>query len=133
MSSVVAERVAALKERLQPITEAPSLRRVNGIGVTLLGTLRDDALKPMCFKMHWITVLWIPLIPICVYLVDNPAGPSYRFYRSLSVFDFHSLYRGRLGKFYLSVAGEALLGFAIVLIALFVVAFVVSGVRSSFR
>lgn len=78
--------------------------------------MTDDLLKGGYFKMYWFTALWVPLIPICVYLVDVPMGASYRFLKKMSLSDFHSIYSGRLGKFYLTVLGEAVIGVIMVVI-----------------
>jgi hypothetical protein len=107
-------RASLLKAKLQDISSAPMLRRVNGAGFCLLGMLTDDLPKGYYIKMYWFTMLWVPMIPICVYLVDEPKGSYYRFFKRMSLSDFHSIYKGRLGRFYLTVLGEAVMGVVVV-------------------
>lgn len=114
-------RAGMLKVRLRNAPTAPILRRGNGFGFCLLGVLRDDLLKGAYFKMYWFTALWVPIIPIRVFLVDRPIGNSYRFLKTMTLSDFHTIYRGRLAKFYLTVLGEAVFGIVVVIIAVSVV------------
>lgn len=123
------ERLEVLKAKLKDIASAPPLRRLNGFGCSLVGTLSDEALKPLCLKMYWLTALWIPIIPLCVYLVDTPLGGSFRFYKKLSLSDFHSIYRKRLWTFYLTVIAESLLTIFIVAAAVLLVTLLFSAFR----
>ncbi|MGC1584547.1 MAG: hypothetical protein WA791_02425, partial [Rhodomicrobium sp.] len=103
---------------LKLIEEAPSLRRINGIGFCLLGTMKDEILSPKVIKMYWFTAFWIPLFPLCVYLVSGAAGDAYRVFAKMELLPFHSIYRGKLGKFYGSVFLESVLWLAVVIVAL---------------
>jgi len=83
--------------------------------------------------MYWFTALWVPMIPICVYLVNVPMGSSYRFFKKMSLSDFHSIDNGRSGRFYLTVLGEAVIGVVVVVIAVAVVLGVMVSGRQLFR
>jgi hypothetical protein len=111
-------RRSALAARLRDVRRAPVLLRLNGCGFTLLGTLADELLAPAVLRMYWITVVFVPVVPLCVYLIGRAPGAfgSAVVLKRLSLGDFHRLYRGRLGAFYHSVLGEVgrLLLFALV-------------------
>lgn len=126
-------RNAELAKRLRPLQGGPLLGRINGCGFTLLGWIKDEALHPCILKMHWLTLLWIPLIPLNVYAVVRDDVDQYRIYRRLSLFSFHRLYWGRLTKFYLTVAGESLLWLLAMIVVLGAVFAFVYWVRHAFR
>jgi hypothetical protein len=101
-------RRSALDARLRDVRRAPVLVRLNGCGVALLGTLADELLAPAVFRMYWITLVFVPVMPLCVYLIGRTPGAfgTAVVLKRLSLRDFHGLYRGRLGAFYRSVFGE---------------------------
>ena len=86
------ERWLQIQPRLKKIVRAPPLRRVNGIGFALLGRKREIPDSPMYFKGYWFTILFIPIIPICFYVVSG-GYPQYRFHASMSLFNFIRTYR----------------------------------------
>jgi hypothetical protein len=103
-------RRSALAARLRDVRRAPVLLRLNGCGFALLGRLADEALAPSYLTMYWLTVFFMPVVPLAVYLIGNPE-PAKRFgaariLKRLPLGDFHRLYRGRLGAFYRSVLGD---------------------------
>jgi hypothetical protein len=101
-------RRSALAARLRDVRRAPVLVRMNGCGFTLLGTLADEVLAPAVLRMYWITLLFVPVVPLSVYLIGRTPGAfgNAVVLKRLSLRDFHKLYRGRLGAFYRSVFGE---------------------------
>lgn len=105
--------------QLAPVNTPPVLVRVSLTGFTLMGVMRESYLNPRCFMMYWFTVLGIPLIPICVYLVQPVGRRSYTFYRKLSLSQFHSLFQGRMAGFYLGIVKETVLFLAIAAVAIF--------------
>lgn len=123
------ERFFLLKTRLKKINSAPMLGRINGCGFTLYGCLKDELLDPHIIKMHWITILWIPLIPLGVYVVDRGDYDQYRIYRRMSLWRFHRIYWGRLTRFYLTVVGESLLWLVGIIAILAFVAFVATATK----
>ena len=107
--------------------------RLNGCGLTLLGWLSDDRLRPHILKMHWFTLLWVPLLPLGVYVVDRGDVDQYTIYRRLSLWSFHRLYWRRLPLFYLTVATESVLWIIGIVLALAFALTLVYGVRQLFR
>lgn len=95
-----------VEQALKPIAKAPFLVPAVVFGWNLVGRLEDATLAPFCLRMHWLTFLFLPVLPTAVYLVDDSRAPDYAFAGKLSLSDFHRLYRGRLGAFYRSVFDE---------------------------
>jgi hypothetical protein len=122
-------RRQALATCLCDVEHAPPLRRMNGFGVGLYGSLSDPILPGGYWKMYWISALWIPLIPLGVYLV-SPYGDGFRFHRKMGLIAFHRIYARRLPWFYLSVAGESLLLLTVVALVLVLLAFLMMGLQS---
>lgn len=54
-----------------------TLRRVNGIGFTLIGKKEEDKYSGSYIKSYWFTILWIPVFPIKEYRVLSPSLDSY--------------------------------------------------------
>lgn len=123
------KRRQALANRLRDVEYAPPLRRMNGFGVGLYGSLSDPILPGRYWKMYWISALWIPLIPLGVYLV-SPVNDGFRFHRKMGLIAFHRIYARRLPLFYLSVVGESLLLLIVIALALVLVIFLLMGLRS---
>jgi hypothetical protein len=63
---------------LRPISSAPSLRTVNGIGFTLYGATDVDATNGSYLATYYFCFFFIPIFPICRYRVIRD-GKSYRF------------------------------------------------------
>ena len=74
--ATVKENLASLGD-LEPIRQAPSLRTVNGIGVTLYGS-SDHRPDGSYMATYYFVVLAIPVFPIARYRVI-PTGGGYRF------------------------------------------------------
>jgi hypothetical protein len=75
-------REAARKQRvfgdLKPISSAPSLRTINGVGFTLYGNSDYDADTESYVTTYYFAVLFIPIIPLARYRVIEE-GRQYRF------------------------------------------------------
>jgi len=110
--------------KLHEVKDVPSLRRGNGFGFTLLGTITDNSMPGVYFKMYWFTALWIPIFPTEVFAVDRRFGSSYRVLRSMTIRDFNSVFAGQLIKFYLSVLVESVLFIILIVFALGIAFFV---------
>jgi hypothetical protein len=74
--ATVKDNLASLGD-LEPIQQAPSLRTVNGIGVTLYGST-DPRPDGSYMATYYFVVLAIPIFPISRYRVISTAG-GYRF------------------------------------------------------
>ena len=64
---------------LKPISSAPSLRTVNGIGFALYGATDRDVGTGSCLATYYFVFLAIPIFPICRYRVCPTEG-GYRFF-----------------------------------------------------
>jgi hypothetical protein len=104
-AGAAAARQRALDASFRAIRRPPALLNGTGTGFELMGRLDDELLAPRALMMYWFTVFWVPLIPICVYLVGNE-GRACRYDKQLPLGAFHAIYRGRLGRFYLGVLRE---------------------------
>jgi len=75
-------REAARKQRvfgaLKPISSAPSLRTMNGVGFTLYGNSDHDADTGSYVATYYFVVLFIPIIPLARYRIIAE-GKQYRF------------------------------------------------------
>ncbi|MGB8681758.1 MAG: hypothetical protein WCD12_02640 [Candidatus Binatus sp.] len=75
-------REAARKQRvfggLKPISSAPSLRTINGVGFALYGNSDHDADTESYVTTYYFAVLFIPIIPLARYRVIQ-VGKQYRF------------------------------------------------------
>lgn len=127
------DRLAQLKAHLKPIKNGPLLGRINGCGFTLHGWLKDELLHPHIVKMHWFTILWVPLVPLGTYVVDRGDYDQYTIYRHLSLWRFHRIYWGRLIRFYMTVAAESLLWMVAIVAALAFTVFILAAIKYGFR
>jgi hypothetical protein len=73
------------------VEAASSLRRFNGWGCSLVGKFKDDDIAPYYFALHIFTVVWLPLIPLQIYLVSGDFS-GYRFHATISRRDFARIY-----------------------------------------
>jgi hypothetical protein len=83
--------------------------------------------------MHWFTRLWVPLLPLGVYVVDRGDVDRYTIYRRLSPWSFHRLYWRRLPLFYLTVLTESVLWIVAIALALAFALTLVYGFRQLLR
>ncbi len=114
------KRLDKLRQHINPMQEVPVLRRFNGFGFCLLGTMRDELLLPGFLKVYFFTAAFIPIIPLEIYFVTGSYDSGYRFFGSLSLIKFHSIYGIRSFKIYASAIMEGLfLAFLILLVGFF--------------
>lgn len=64
---------------LTPISEAPPLRTINGIGFGLYGCADQDPVTGSYLATYYFVVFFIPIFPICRYRVSC-TGNTYRFF-----------------------------------------------------
>jgi hypothetical protein len=121
-AAIVAD-MAHLRGLLKRVERAPALWRFNGCGTTLLGHLRPSRHNPAYFTRLFVTVLWVPIVPLGVYLVTHsldargqPLLSSYDFLAQITSRDFHRTYHADMRRFYLLSFGNAL-GIIIVITA----------------
>lgn len=75
----IVERNVRLYRGLTPISSAPSLRTINGIGCTLYGRTDDDKESGSYMATYYFVLLFIPIFPISRYRVISSGGNGYRF------------------------------------------------------
>jgi hypothetical protein len=80
---------------------------MNGFGVGLYGWLRDEQMPGPHWKLYFVTVLWLPILPLCAYLVQ-PIEGGFRFHRRVSLLNACRLYKGRMAPMYLSALTEGI-------------------------
>jgi hypothetical protein len=111
MMPVPRETIAKLEPKLRTNSRLPPLLTYLGCGFGIRGFFRDSELSPLYFGISWILVLQLPLIPLRIYLL-NPAidpvtgkekkrygwGIEFSSLGSMSLGDFHSIYRSELLK-----------------------------------
>jgi hypothetical protein len=64
---------------LTPISSAPSLSTINGIGLTLYGCTDKDPATGSYLATYYFVFIAVPIFPICRYRVI-PTGNGYRFF-----------------------------------------------------
>lgn len=97
---------------LEPIRSAPPLRRINGFGVGLYGWLNDPRLPAGHLKLYFLTVLWIPILPVCAFTVER-TGDGYRFYHRMSLWGVLKTFRWRTAGLYASALFEGVVWLAL--------------------
>lgn len=105
-----------------PVSDAPLLRRVNGFGCSVVGHFHVKQIAPAYFTLYAIFALWIPIVPLLVYIVTRePAG--YRFYGKLTIAEFCRRYgaRGVLLLF-----GSAIVESALIIVFVLVMMYVLT-------
>jgi hypothetical protein len=111
---------ALVRAALKP-SSGPTLWRMNGVGSTMLGSFADPRVLPAYFSMLWLTVLFIPVAPLGIYLVRHAGPRSFRFLGRIDAADFHKLYPGKMPRLVLSALGHAAAMFVCVVVALVVI------------
>jgi hypothetical protein len=104
MSDQNTERLGAIRAALLPVPNAPVLRQINGFGSALYGHLEEPGLQSAYFTRRYLTALWLPVVPMGIYLVSHPReNPSvYRFHGRMPSAEFHRYFGRRVLGFYLS-------------------------------
>jgi hypothetical protein len=64
---------------MRPIRRVPPLFRVNGIGLAALGARDRDADTGTYVKTLWLTVLFLPVLPLAAYRVADAEGGGWYF------------------------------------------------------
>lgn len=109
----------------KPLKKAPALGRTNGMGSGLYGCLRDKRLGKAHIKIHFVSILWIPVIPLSGYVVEGFYN-EFKFYRKISLFSLIKVYKFRVVPLYFSALFE---GAGLMLMFLALIGLVVGGVH----
>ncbi len=119
-----ANGAAALIEQFsKPVRTNPVLFRINGIGFGFSGTaLRHPELGEDLFvRMHWFTFVFVPIIPLGIYLLSHPHDQkgrirhgSYYIHRAVRVRGVTEIWGS--GKFFVMLVSGWLITVAVVLV-----------------
>lgn len=125
-----------MEQMSKPVRRNPVLHTVNGIGFGFAGTaLRHPDLGGDLFvRMHWFKVVFIPILPLGIYLLSNPVddkgrsrGGSYHIHRAVQIRCVNAIWgAGDFWGMLLSAWGIAI---AVVVVAVLAVA-IVGGLSS---
>jgi hypothetical protein len=121
-----------LRGKINPVVAAPSLRRINGFGCSLVGRYKDPEIAPLYYALYIFTVVWIPLVPMQIYVVTGDFT-GYRFWATISARDFAKLYPNGHLKLFLSCIAESVLWLVAIVVFLFVFGAVVTLLRGNYR
>lgn len=117
------ERGALLAATLLPAKYLLPLRTVNGCGVMLLGRFDDLELEPFTIRQQFLAVLFIPIIPLRFFLVQELGDGRYEF---LGAVPYRTIFRcyplHRLLKFYGLAFAESALIIALLIAAFWMLA-----------
>jgi hypothetical protein len=103
------------------VTSAPMMARRNGFGTILLGRISDPRIEPARVKLLWVTLLFVPVLPLHAYAVTGDFD-GYRFHGQMNLLAFARRYRWRVLPYLISVVIEAILR-AILVLALIAIAY----------
>jgi hypothetical protein len=133
LTSAIGSDIAHLRGRLKKVERAPRLWRLNGCGTTLLGHLRMSSHSNAYFTRLFITVLWVPIIPLDIFIVAQNSR-SYEFLGQMTPADFHGAYRADIARFYFQILGQTLAVVGAVLGAVALIGWIttLSGVHHAF-
>lgn len=104
---------------VNPVSQPPVLRRGNGFGFAIVGRFYDKRIAPAYFTLYVFFALWVPVLPLLVYIVTNEGG-GYRFYGKLSIAEFHRRYGTRATAI---LFATAILESALVIVLIIVILF----------
>lgn len=79
LSGVIEQRRHIVSLRMTPITHAPGLRTIDGIGTTLYGSSDYDRETDSYVSTHYFTLLGIPVFPLARYRVRKLSGKTFQF------------------------------------------------------
>jgi hypothetical protein len=126
------ERWDEIKPRLRAVTSPPPLYRMNGIGFALLGRKREIKGSKLYFKGYWLSVFFVPVLPLCFYVVSG-GYPEYRFHAKMSIWNFVRTYKWGSLLYLLSAFFDSVMFFVFFFSLLFLVAGGVGFVADLFR
>lgn len=103
-------------EYIQKIKRKPILRTLNGCGFRLGGALPYPYINGTRVAVYWITLLFIPIIPLSAYVISGDFRGPYKFYGKISFANIYRIY----GKKSLKLIFSSLFG-ALFMILLFII------------
>ena len=116
------ERLDRVMREVKRVKAAPSLRMVNGSGQSLFGRFHLPGMDKKYFSMLFACVLFVPLLPHALYLVEDDGGVNYRFYGRIGMGRLLRLLTpGERRDLLVSVARVPLVRIALVVLAMVLV------------
>jgi len=98
-------RTHAAFKGMTPVTAAPSLFRINGIGTTILGRQDDDPLTGTHVVTQYFTFLFVPLFAVASYRVRAAPSGGWHFLGQVPLPQSHKTYR----RVFFAIAGISFL------------------------
>lgn len=124
MSNPAIDRYERLNKRLKSVSPTDvDLHTVNGMGGAFRGSFHDPNLGTRFFTRQFFVFLWLPVIPLDVYLVGRPSEGdarlprrTYLLYGRMSMHDLTEVYGDKFPswRWRWSVARDSWIGIAIV-------------------
>jgi hypothetical protein len=121
--------VRQLIGNLQKVESAPALRTFNGFGFRLSGSLMLPGMNGVYISAYWFVALFLPIIPLGLYVVSGHYPGPYKFYGKLAFGDAVKAYGSRIWW----LVASAWLEGAFMLVGLVVVITIVVGGMSLLR
>jgi len=116
MSDQNAQRLGAISAALLPVPNAPVLRQINGFGSALYGQFLEPSFQPAYCSRLYLTALWLPIVPLGIYLVSHPRAANgalltstFRFHGRIPPAEFHRFFGHRMLSFYLGAIFQAII------------------------
>lgn len=79
-------------EYIQKMKRKPILRTLNGCGFRLGGALPYPYINGTRVAVYWITLLFIPIIPLSAYVISGDFRGPYKFYGKISFANIYRIY-----------------------------------------
>lgn len=79
-SKVQPEMAAQPAAEMQPVTSAPALTTINGIGTTLYGSAPFPSDQRLRYSILYFVILYIPIFPIARYVVEPTGSNQWKFF-----------------------------------------------------
>jgi hypothetical protein len=96
----------------------------------MLGSYKDRDISPFYhFSLLYFTVLFVPVIPIGIYLVSPASGGRTNFHAKIGFRNFAAVYPGGLTRLLLSSVAEAAIFIAVIGLILGFIVFVFYNIR----
>ncbi|MBD3338545.1 MAG: hypothetical protein GF353_05530 [Candidatus Lokiarchaeota archaeon] len=118
-----------IKDNLISSSFIPPLSTYNGIGFSLFGLFNIDEFKPLEFRMIWFCILYIPIFPLGIYLLEEADFASYHFYGRIKYKKFLEIFGIKntilfLGTIILSSIGKILTAIIVITLIYYIFKFI---------
>ena len=93
------------RRAFKPVLKAPALGRTNGMGSGLYGWLQDKRLERGHIKIHFVSILWLPVLPLSAYVVEG-FYDEFRVYQKINLWNLLKIYKLRVLPLYFTAIFE---------------------------